>query len=139
MQQYQIKFHFYILGFQNLSDLKIVISWWNFRKPSLPGTSLSRKPCTEGIQSLYSLSQDSVIYDCSQGFSLFCEARSCAQVPGESRLLARNQFENLGPLRAARLPAMELRSEQSSERCGTDSQELGTPKPSLAPGLNESR
>lgn len=40
---------------------------------------------------------------------------------GESRLLAKHQgLENLGPLRAARLPAMKQRSEQSTERCGTD-------------------
>lgn len=49
MQQYQIQFHFYIfLRFQNLSDPKIAISCWKFRKPHLPGTITARKPCTEG-------------------------------------------------------------------------------------------
>lgn len=57
---------------------------------------------------------------------LFCEARSHALVLRESRLLAKNQgFENLEPLRAARLPAMKPRSEQSAERCGTDSGRVG--------------
>lgn len=49
MQQYQIQFHFYIfLRFQNLSDPKIAISSWKFRKTHLPGTITARKPCTEG-------------------------------------------------------------------------------------------
>lgn len=37
----------------------------------------------------------------------------------------KQEFENLGPLGAARLPAMQLTSEQSSERCGTDSGRVG--------------
>lgn len=50
-------------------------------------------------------------------------------------LLARNQeFENLGPLGAARLSAMELRSEQSSVRCGTDSVRVGSSNPRLLQG-----
>ena len=47
-QQYQIQFHFYTVRFQNLSDLKIAVSCWKFRKPNLPGTITARKPCTEG-------------------------------------------------------------------------------------------
>lgn len=63
---------------------------------------------------------------CLQGFSLFSEARSHALILRESRLLAKIQgFENLGPLRAARLPAMKQRSEPSAERCGTDSGRVG--------------
>lgn len=99
-----------------------------FRKPILPGTMCARNPCTEGLTHPVSLlfSQDSVNDAALQGFPLFCEARSHALVLGESRLLAKMQgFENLGPLRAARLPAVKQRSEQSTERCGTDSGRAG--------------
>lgn len=72
------------------------------------------------------LSQNSVNPHCSQDFSLFCEARSHAKDLGESRLFAKkHEFENLGPLRATRLPAMKQRSEWSSERCGTNSGRVG--------------
>lgn len=100
----------------------------NLESPISQGPLLQGSPVQKALTHPASLplSQDSVNDDCSQDFSLFCEARSHAQVLGESRLLAKKEeFENLGPLRAARLPATKLRSEQSPERCGTDSGRVG--------------
>lgn len=48
----------------------------------------------------------------------------------------KQEFENLGPLGAARLPAMELRSEQSSERCGTDPGRVGNSETLTCFGAN---